>query len=253
MNSMQSSESTPRFSLRTLLVLLTVFCLLVGLVGVRIKRAQQEHARQNHLKQIALAFINYHDIHGCFPPAQVLDGNGKPMHSWRVLLLEVMPDQQSQQLFKKYDFSKPWDSPANKALAAEIPDVYANPFALGSSQNTSYMVVTGPDTLFDRQKSISFRDITDGTSNTLLVAEVANSKTLWTEPHDLDVNTMPRDFDPSKQAECISGLHAGTVLLATADGAVHSLDLALPAKALRQLFIRNDGEPFGCDFLEFVL
>ncbi len=140
------SSDTPRFSLLTLLVVLTACCLLLGLVGVRIKRAQQESTRGNNLKSIALAFLIYHDKYGSFPPAYVTDEKGQPMHSWRVLLLEVMDDEQSQQLFQRYDFDKPWNSPANKALAAEIPAIYTNPFAFDERQETSYMVITGPGT-----------------------------------------------------------------------------------------------------------
>jgi hypothetical protein len=44
----------------------------------------------NNLKQIGLAMHNYHDAHGCFPPAYIPDENGKPMHSWRVLLLPYL-------------------------------------------------------------------------------------------------------------------------------------------------------------------
>src|SRR4051812_3837711 len=42
---------------------------------------------KNHLKDIALALHNYHDAYGTFPPAYIADQNGRPMHSWRVLIL----------------------------------------------------------------------------------------------------------------------------------------------------------------------
>ena len=46
----------------------------------------------NNSKQIALAIHNYHDVHGCLPPAYVPDQDGKPMHSWRVLILPYLED-----------------------------------------------------------------------------------------------------------------------------------------------------------------
>ena len=45
---------------------------------------------KNHLKQLALAMHNYHDKYGSFPPAYIADKNGRPMHSWRVLLLPFL-------------------------------------------------------------------------------------------------------------------------------------------------------------------
>src|SRR5258708_2910474 len=51
----------------------------------------QTHGRPNicrhHLKEIGLALQNYHDVHKCFPPAYFTDQNGRPAHSWRVLIL----------------------------------------------------------------------------------------------------------------------------------------------------------------------
>ena len=75
-------------------------------------QASREAARRaqcaNNLKQIGLAFHNYHDAHKTFPPAYIPDKDGKPMHSWRVLIL---PYLEQQALYKRYNFDEPWDSP----------------------------------------------------------------------------------------------------------------------------------------------
>ncbi|MFZ1936339.1 MAG: DUF1559 domain-containing protein [Thermoguttaceae bacterium] len=59
--------------------------LLPGVQSVRevARRTQCE----NNLKQIAVAMLSYENRYGCFPPAYIPDKNGKPMHSWRVLIL----------------------------------------------------------------------------------------------------------------------------------------------------------------------
>ena len=41
----------------------------------------------NNLKQLALAMHTYNDYHKSFPPAYTTDEDGKPLHSWRVLIL----------------------------------------------------------------------------------------------------------------------------------------------------------------------
>ena len=46
--------------------------------------------QKNNLKQIALAMHNYHDVHRTFPPAYQADASGKPLLSWRVLILPYL-------------------------------------------------------------------------------------------------------------------------------------------------------------------
>jgi RNA polymerase sigma factor (sigma-70 family) len=79
-----------------------------------------ESLSRNNLKQIALAFHNYHDVHGYFP-ANVLDADGRPLLSWRVLLL---PYLQEDKLFKQFKLDEPWDSAHNKPLLAQMPAVF---------------------------------------------------------------------------------------------------------------------------------
>ena len=70
-----------------------------------------------HLNQLQLAFHNYHQAYGQFPPAFIADDNGTPMHSWRVLIL---PYIEQQALYNAYDFSEPWNGP--KKLTTGKPD-----------------------------------------------------------------------------------------------------------------------------------
>jgi len=67
-----------------------------------------------HLCQISLALHNYHDVFGCFPPAYIADSRGRPMHSWRVLILPFM---EQVALYNAYHFEEPWDGPNNRKLA----------------------------------------------------------------------------------------------------------------------------------------
>ncbi len=95
------------------LVVLCLMC-LIGLLLPAVGSPRQAGRRsicENNLRQIALALQNYHQANGCFPPAYVADKNGKPMHSWRVLIL---PYVGFDDLYKAYDFTEPWDGPNNK-------------------------------------------------------------------------------------------------------------------------------------------
>ena len=61
----------------------------------------------------------YHDKHKCFPLPYASDAAGRPMHSWRVILLPMFRDPEADRIYGAYDFNKPWDDPTN--LAATNP------------------------------------------------------------------------------------------------------------------------------------
>src|SRR5688572_3110747 len=70
----------------------------------------EEHlkASRENLKQIALAFHNYHDFHnGLGFPANICDKNGKALLSWRVLILPFLDEQ--DKLSAEFKLDEPWD------------------------------------------------------------------------------------------------------------------------------------------------
>jgi hypothetical protein len=58
----------------------------------------------NNMRQLAQALHNYHDKHGSFPPAYQTGPDGRPWHSWRVLIL---PYIEGENLFKACSFDEP--------------------------------------------------------------------------------------------------------------------------------------------------
>ena len=44
---------------------------------------------RKQMKQIVLAMHQFYDAHNCFPPQAIVDKKGKPLLSWRVLLLPI--------------------------------------------------------------------------------------------------------------------------------------------------------------------
>jgi len=150
-------------------------------------RGGREPARRsqckNNLKQIGLALHNYVDHHGVLPPAYTVDANGKRLHSWRTLILPYL-DQAA--LFNSIDLSKPWDDPVNeKAFQTEL-GVFSCPSFEVQKGHTSYMVIVASNGCFRADRSVTFKEITDGTSTTLLVVEVpAQDAVPWMSPTDL--------------------------------------------------------------------
>jgi prepilin-type processing-associated H-X9-DG protein len=192
----------------------------------------------NNLKQIALAMHNYHDIHGKFPRAYHLTENGERTLSWRVAIL---PYIEQAELRQRYRADEPWDSEANLLVGEEPISVYRNPGDEGSKPNqTSYMVITGPGTLFEEGKDFSFADCLDGSANTILAVEVINSGANWTQPIDLDIRNMILKINGGGFG--ISSPWKGGANVAFADGSVRFLPNDTLEESLRAMITRAGGE-----------
>ncbi len=207
---------------------------------------QAKHRAQcnNNLKQIALALHCYHDTYGYLPPAYIADENGRPMHSWRVLILPYM---EHQTLYDQYDFNEPWDGPNNSKLADTPISAFTCPAdSKHPSTITSYLAVIGPNTAWPENQPTRFGDFTDGSSNTLLLVESANSGIHWMEPRDLHVGQMAPTINPAAR-QGISSLHPGGANAAVADGSVRFLpDTVLP-EDLRAILTRSGSESIDID------
>ena len=164
----------------------------------------------NQMKSIGIALRNYHVTYGTYPPAYVADENGKPMHSWRVLLL---PYLDRNDIYKQYRFDEPWDGPNNRQLHDQIPEIFHCQSEKHENGNrfTNYVAVMGKSTPWSFANSVSSDDImrSDGSSNTIHVVEMKNSGIHWMEPRDLNLTKMSLTInDPSQP--CISCNHGHT-------------------------------------------
>jgi uncharacterized protein DUF1559 len=239
-------SNLPKLAIRVLTVL-GIMALLVALVIPNMRFGGREVARRmqcsNHLKQIGLALLNYHDVYGTLPPAFVADADGRPMHSWRVLILPYMGEKA---LYDKYNFSEPWNGPGNSKLHSEIVDAFCCPSRPGrqSHTETSYVAVTGPQTAWPGEKGIGLASFKDGTSNTVLVVESAASGIHWMEPRDLEMAQIPMAVSP-KGTSGISSDHPNVALAVFADGHTYPLTFNTPAEIIRRLLTIADGEPIG--------
>jgi Protein of unknown function (DUF1559) len=185
-----------------------------------------------------LAVANYHQTYGCFPPAYVADRDGKPMHSWRILIL---PFLEQQELYRAYNFNEPWNGPNNRKLAGRIGNIYLRS-GLESDrvQTTSFVAVVGPQTAWPGSKPRSFQDLGDGTHDTLIVVEVPDGQFLWMEPRDLEFDSMSfRINDGSRRG---LGSRLGGARVVFADGSVRWLPDDYDGNKLRAMLTANGGE-----------
>jgi prepilin-type processing-associated H-X9-DG protein len=156
----------------------------------------------NHLKMISLALHNYHAVYSSFPPAYIADADGRPMHSWRVLIL---PFIEEQRLYDQYRFDEPWDGPNNRALATRMPGVYGCPSHTygprGAQNMTSYAAVLGAETAWPMDQGRKLSELTDGSSNTLLLIESHGGPTHWMQPQDLMLEEAVAALDSPKRED----------------------------------------------------
>lgn len=195
--------------------------------------AQQAALRaesSNKLRDLGIALHGYHDTYQAFPPALVTDANGTPLYSGRVLLLPFLG---RDDLYRRFDKTQAWDAPENQAVSNTtvlefLDPAYTGPNAAGSN----YVFVTGPNTIFDGSQSTSMANVTDGTSNTLMMIETAAGATNWAKPEDWDSTT----------GQLPAGNHNGVVLVLFADGSVRTVLPQGVGGILNRLTIRNDGQ-----------
>jgi hypothetical protein len=211
---------------------LCLMCML-SLPAIDAARLGRRAQCMNNLKQIALALRTYHEKNGRFPPPYFTDKTGKPMHSWRVLIL---PYLDLDPLYKRYKFSEPWDGPNNKKVASPVP-VYSCPSNGRSSTSspfeTSYVAVVGPKGEWPSMAAKA-TGMDESPGEIIMVVEVANSGISWMEPKDISIDSAgmtesrSRELVPSSNHGRKSDFfqtyeHCCEINAAMADGSVQCL------------------------------
>jgi hypothetical protein len=243
---------------------LGTLCTCLGFLAVPIRNEAAKQQSRNNLKQISLALVNYADTYQRLPPAVVYDRDGKPLYSWRVLIL---PFVEEDQLYRQFHLDEPWDSPNNRPLLARMPKVYLSPGTLPQEPYATYYQVFdggtpggGPSAAFDSETRSGLQpftlvmpaapggqqvmqsnhvvhfpaSFTDGTSNTFLVVE-GGEAVPWSKPGDLR-------FDPNGPVPKLGGLFGGDFNAAMADGSTRVVRKSTDEKTIRALITINGGE-----------
>ena len=211
--------------------------MLVALLLPAVQSAREAARRAqsiNNLRQIGLAMHTFAaaDNQPRFPARAIFDKEGRPLLSWRVAILPFL-DQEA--LYNEFHLDEPWNSEHNRNLIPRMPAVYGNPNQPEKDGKTVYLAVDGEGTVFAGKERISMREMTDGTSNTILVAD-ADRAVEWTRPKDLD-------FDAERPMKGLGKLRPNGFNTLFADGSVQFLSNAIDSDMLKAFMTYAGGEP----------
>ncbi len=186
----------------------------------------------DNLKKIGAGLDAHYRKFKHYPPQAIFDKDGKPLLSWRVLLLPYLGQND---LYKEFRLDESWDSPDNKKLLAKMPGVFKAPVQTTNAHGTIYQGLHGTGAFFQGKRGMLMADCLDGVSCTIAVIEAAKDVP-WTKPEDVPFDAKNPLFkrggvSPKK------GFHALFI-----DGHVSFLPRTVTDEQLVPLITRNAGD-----------
>ncbi|MDR1478647.1 MAG: DUF1559 domain-containing protein [Planctomycetaceae bacterium] len=142
----------------------------------------REHACVEHLRRISMAIYLYAKEYDKFPPSFSAASDGKPLHSWRVLILPYMG---FADLYQSIRLHEEWGSDYNKQFHDKMPADFSCPActATASKQYTNYCMILNKQALGNTD-GYTLNDII-GVNSKFIVLVERQMPICWMYPVDI--------------------------------------------------------------------
>jgi hypothetical protein len=259
-----------------LLILGSIFILYALLQPAVMSSLGPEGAKDiciSRLRKHAAALRTYHTTHGCFPPACITDKAGKPIHSWRAVLLPLVDTSDVKEFEPAYDYHEPWNGPNNSKVSwgtsryrHHVGHVYCCPrddswwgYKGQGPDMASYFSVVGPQTAWRGATPVKLDDLPERGRRMILLVEASRCNINWKEPKDLTFDEAAAGVR-RQEPPYISGCHSiggdywhrqrNGAYVAMVDGSVRFLPDDISSGDLRALLTGDVSRPIDLDALE---
>lgn len=219
------------------------------------RSAADSNTCRNQMKMIGIAAHSDREIHeNRFFPLRFRTDSGVE-RSWRV---ELLPFLEASALRNRYHDDATWDSDENASVTNERKTPYRCPANERPTDArgrvwTAYLAATGARAVFEKDGPDvrHLRNVPYGMSNKAMIVEACGQNVIWTEPRDLDIDTVPVGVNlPSavlgRSEGTFSATHPGGPGVLMVDGSVQTLDPDTDPAVLRAILTvdGNEKRPF---------
>ena len=226
------------------------------------REAARRTQSKNNLKQMGLAVHNFHDTHTHFPAGTHPNAQLKKPEDRLSWIADLLPYLDQAPLYNRIDFKNGWSDKANVILKGVSLTVLANPSQTNIPRKDGYEVThyvgiaglgkdapTLPITddkvgVFGYDRTTRIRDITDGTSNTMMITDTSKDFGPWAQGGLATIRaltTKPYINGP----DGIGGPHRGVVQVLMGDGSVRAISENIDPKTFEALSTIHGGEDVG--------
>ncbi|HBN75580.1 MAG TPA: hypothetical protein DD473_07145 [Planctomycetaceae bacterium] len=240
----------------------------VAAVGVALLLPAVQQARaaargaqsKNNMKQIGLAMHNYADTYGHFPSGTMENAELKPDErlSWAA---SILPFIEEGFVYEQLQKDQAWNAGENEVTATFMISTYMDPaqnqnfeeFApihyagiAGTGKNAATLKIGQPGCgIFGYDRETRFRDITDGTSNTMMVTQVNDDIGPWAQGGKSTIRSLTQQPYVNGPDGIGGPFQNDVVFVLMADGSVRAVSANIDPKTFENLAEMADGNVVG--------